>query len=58
VFCWADSTEPTREERQVGEELASQTNAELRKLKKLPDGDLPAFNKQVRDVNIPAVEVK
>jgi hypothetical protein len=27
-------------------------------LKKLLEGDLPAFNKQVRDANIPAVEVK
>jgi hypothetical protein len=30
----------------------------LEKLKKLMDGELPAFNKQVREANIPAVEVK
>jgi hypothetical protein len=40
------------------EEIATQSNAELEKLKKLLDGDLPAFNKQVRDAGIPAVEVR
>ena len=49
---------PTRQEQQVYEDLATQSNAELEKLKKLLEGDLPAFNKQVRDANIPAVEVK
>ena len=42
----------------VYEDLATRSNAELEKLKKLLDGDLPAFNKQVRDANIPAVQVK
>jgi photosystem II stability/assembly factor-like uncharacterized protein len=51
-------TAPTRQEEQVYEDLATQSNAELEKLKKLMNGDLPAFNKQVRDANIPAVEVK
>jgi hypothetical protein len=49
---------PTRQEQQVYEDLATQSNAELEKLKKLIEGELPAFNKQVRDANIPAVEVK
>ena len=49
---------PTRQEQMVYEDLATQSNAELEKLKKLLAGDLPAFNKQVRDANIPAVEVK
>jgi len=49
---------PTRQEEQVYEDLATQSNALLEKLKKLLEGDLPAFNKQVRDANIPAVEVK
>jgi len=51
-------TAPTRQEQMFYEEIATQSNAELEKLKKLLDGDLPAFNKQVRDANIPAVEVK
>jgi hypothetical protein len=51
-------TAPTRQEEQVYEDLATQSNAELEKLKKLMDGELPAFNKQVREANIPAVEVK
>jgi hypothetical protein len=51
-------TAPTRQEQQVYEDLATRSNAELEKLKKLLEGDLPAFNKQVRDANIPAVEVK
>jgi hypothetical protein len=51
-------TAPTRQEQMVYEDLATESNAELEKLKKLLEGDLPAFNKQVRDANIPAVEVK
>ena len=51
-------TAPTRQEQQVFEDLATQSNAELDKLKKLMNGDLPAFNKQVRDANIPAIHVK
>jgi len=51
-------TAPTRQEQMVYEDLATQSNAELEKLKKLLEGDLPAFNKQVRDANIPAVEVR
>jgi len=42
----------------VYEEIAMQSNAELDKLKKLLGGDLPAFNKQVREANIPAIEIK
>ena len=51
-------TAPTRQEQQVYEDLATQANVELEKLKKLLEGELPAFNKQIRDANIPAVEVK
>ncbi|HTT63345.1 MAG TPA: hypothetical protein VMG35_15930 [Bryobacteraceae bacterium] len=51
-------TAPTRQEQEVFEDLATQSNAELDKLKKVLAGDLPAFNKQVRDANIPAIEVK
>ena len=51
-------TAPAQQEQMVYEDLATRSNAELEKLKKLLDGDLPAFNKQVRDANIPAVQVK
>jgi len=51
-------TAPARQTQMVFEELATKSNAELEKLKKLLEGDLPAFNKQVREANIPAVEVK
>jgi hypothetical protein len=51
-------TAPARQEQMVYEELATQSNAELEKLKILLEGDLPAFNRRVRDANIPAVEVK
>jgi photosystem II stability/assembly factor-like uncharacterized protein len=51
-------TAPTRQEQMFYEEIATQSNGALEKLKKLLEGDLPAFNKQVRDANIPAVEVK
>jgi len=49
---------PTRQEQQVFEDIATQSNAELEKLKRVLEGDLPAFNKQVRDANIPAVALK
>jgi hypothetical protein len=49
---------PTRQEQQAFEDIATQSNAELEKLKKLLEGDVPAFNKQVRDANIPAVALK
>ena len=51
-------TAPSRQEEMVFEDLATQSNAELAKLKKLLDDELPAFNRQVRDANIPAIEVK
>ncbi len=51
-------TAPTRQEQQVFEDLVTQSNAELQKLKSLFEADLPAFNKAVRDAGIPAVEVK
>jgi len=49
---------PARQQQQVYEDLATRSNAELAKLKTLLDTDLAAFNKQVREANIPAIEVK
>jgi len=51
-------TAPVKQAQMLYEDLATQANAELEKLKHLVEGDLPAFNKQVRDANIPAIEVK
>jgi hypothetical protein len=41
----------------VYEDLASQVNAQLNALKKLTSIDLTAFNKLVRDENVPAIAV-
>ncbi len=48
---------PTLQSTQVYEELASQVNVQLETLKKLVSTDLAAFNKLVRDQNVPAVIV-
>jgi photosystem II stability/assembly factor-like uncharacterized protein len=49
---------PTRQTYQVFEELATQLNAQLKILEGLVKTDVPAFNKLVRDQNVPAVVVK
>jgi hypothetical protein len=46
---------PTLQSTQVFEDLASQVNAQLATLKKLIATDLVAFNKLVREQNVPAV---
>ncbi len=48
---------PTLQSSQVFEDLASQVNAQLEALKKLMGSDLAAFNKLVREQNVPAVIV-
>ncbi len=50
-------TAPTAQENVIFEDLASQVNSELRKLNEIMHTDLAAFNKLVRDENIPAVIV-
>jgi hypothetical protein len=42
----------------VYDEVAGQIDAQLQKLTQLMRSDVPAFNKLVRDQNIPAVVVK
>jgi photosystem II stability/assembly factor-like uncharacterized protein len=49
---------PTAQVSLVYEDLATQTNAQLAALKKIMAGDLPSFNKLIRDENIPAVVVE
>jgi hypothetical protein len=57
ALAMSDSA-PTTQESMVYEGLASQVNAELRKLDQLLGSDLAAFNKLVRDENVPAITVR
>ena len=47
---------PTAQSNMVYEDLATRANAEIKTLDGLLTTDLAAFNKLVRDANIPAVE--
>ena len=49
---------PTDQANAVYEDLVAKINAQLRKLEEIIRNDLPAFNKMVRDQDIPAVVVK
>jgi photosystem II stability/assembly factor-like uncharacterized protein len=51
-------TAPTAQSQRVYEELATAVNAQIRTLDKLMADDLAAFNKLVRDQNVPAITVK
>ncbi|HKP73741.1 MAG TPA: hypothetical protein VJT82_12435, partial [Pyrinomonadaceae bacterium] len=49
---------PTEQSYAVYEDLAAKINAQLQRLEQIMKTDLPAFNKLVRDQDIPAVIVK
>ncbi len=49
---------PTDQSYQVYEDLAGRINAQLEKLKQVVASDVPAFNKLVREKDVPAVFVK
>ena len=51
-------TAPTKQSYTVYEGLASEVNVQLRAADKLLTDDLGAFNKLVRDSNVPAVVLK
>jgi len=51
-------TAPTDQSFAVFDDLVAKINAELQKLDQIIKTDLPAFNKLVRDQNVPAVIVK
>ena len=51
-------TAPTKQASQVFEDLATQVNAQLKKLDSAMTNDLSNFNKLAREANIPAVVVK
>lgn len=46
---------PTSQQQMVFEDLATGINAQLKRLEEIMKRDLPAFNKLVRDQNIPAI---
>ena len=50
--------QPTAQSYMVYEDLATRVNGELKALNGLLATDLSAFNKLVRDANVPAIEVK
>ncbi|HEX9983087.1 MAG TPA: glycosyl hydrolase [Thermoanaerobaculia bacterium] len=49
---------PTAQHIAVRDELMTQIDTQLATLKTIFETDLPAFNQQVRDANVPAVKVK
>src|SRR6202011_2142327 len=57
AIAMSDSA-PTTQESMVYEGLASQVNAELRRLDQLMGKELAEFNKLVRDQNVPAITVR
>jgi hypothetical protein len=52
----SSDNQPTQQSYMVYEDLATQVNAELKKLDVLMSADLMAFNKLIRDENVPAVQ--
>jgi photosystem II stability/assembly factor-like uncharacterized protein len=50
--------QPTQQSYLVYEDLATRVNAQIKVLNGLLSSDLAAFNKLVRDANVPAVQVK
>ena len=54
----ATDTAPTQQSNIVYEGLASEANVPLKAAEKLLTEDIAAFNKLVRDSNIPAVTIK
>ncbi len=49
---------PTAQSFAVYDELATQIDAELRKLEQIMKTEVPAFNQLVREQNIPAIVIK
>ncbi|MCX6627838.1 MAG: hypothetical protein NTW28_09440, partial [Candidatus Solibacter sp.] len=52
----SSDNQPTQQSNMVYEDLATQVNAELKKLDGLVAADLAATNKLIRDENVPAVQ--
>src|SRR5205807_10578981 len=56
IVVQSSDNEPTQQSYMVYEELATRLNAELKKLEALTGTELTAFNKLIRDENVPAVQ--
>jgi len=52
----SSDNQPTQQSYMVYEDLATQVNAELKKLDGVLNADLAQFNKLIRDENVPAVQ--
>jgi len=52
----SSDNQPTQQSYMVYEDLATQANAQLKKLDVVMGADLAAFNKLIRDENVPAVQ--
>ena len=50
--------QPTASQQQVYEDLATNINSQIKNLRQIMDKDVPAFNKLVREQDIPALSVK
>ena len=53
----SSDNQPTAQSQMVYEDLATRVNAQIKMLNGLLAGDLAAFNKQVHDANVPAVQI-
>ncbi len=51
-------TQPTASQQQVYEDLATSINAQINKLKQVMDSGVPAFNRLVKEQDVPAIAVK
>jgi photosystem II stability/assembly factor-like uncharacterized protein len=58
IVVQSSDSQPTQQSYMVYEELATKVNAELKKLESLTGPELAAFNKMIRDENVPAVQAK
>ncbi len=54
----ASDTQPTSAQQQVYESLVTDINAQLKAWDQVKQGDIPAFNKNVRDAEVPAISLK
>ncbi len=54
----SSDSQPTASQQQVYEDLATNVNAQLNKLKSVMDSGVPALNRLVREQDIPAIAIK
>jgi hypothetical protein len=50
--------QPTAAQQQVYEDLATGINAQITKLKQVMENGVPAFNRYVKEQDVPAIAVK